>query len=122
MNKVDFWCRMERMIRECLDVVWIFDDDADDITNDLMQRLRDTPVTPPSSVRPDFFVCLGAAMAALVTAEQRLVAAKTGKAVGLPIGGLPPMPFIYNHPFLMELQGIVAQLDAEADKYGRRAN
>ncbi|HZR62278.1 MAG TPA: hypothetical protein VFA80_15120 [Xanthobacteraceae bacterium] len=123
MNKVDFWRYTECKIRQCLDFLWIFDHDADNITEDLMRRLRGIPLTPPSSVRPDFFGCLGVAMADLVTAEQRLVAARTGKAVGLMIGELPQMPFVYNHPFLMAVRNVVDQIKTEANnECGRRTN
>jgi hypothetical protein len=90
----------------------------------IQQAFTGIPVALPLSAEKDFFAGLGACIIDLVTAQQRLVAAHTGAALGRVVTDWPPTPIAFDHPFLAAVQRVVSQIEAEGNKgkYARRSN
>lgn len=119
-----FWRNAESLLRVHLARLGVKPEDANFIATDIMRRCSKTkailPVDPDSPIHRDY----GALMCDAITAEQRLLAARTGRMPGMTIGDWPPTPLEFKHPFLLEVQAVVSALEAETHKAegGRRLN
>jgi hypothetical protein len=119
-----FWRNAESLMRVQLLRLGVEAEDADLIASEITRRCADIkpvlPTDPRSQVHRDF----GALMCDAVTAEQRLLAARTGRKPGFIIGDWPPTPLKFTHPFLVAVQCVVSELEAEVHRAerGRRLN
>lgn len=119
-----FWRNAGSLLGVHLERLGVDQEDAEFIVSDIMRRCSKIkavlPFDPDSPVHRDY----GALMCDAVTAEQRLLAARTGRMPGTTIGDWPPTPIEFTHPFLVAVQCAVSELEAEVHKAegGRRLN
>ena len=119
-----FWGNAKWLLNVHLVRLGIEPDDAEFIASDIMRRCAGItpilPVDPDSQVHRDY----GALICDAVTAEQRLLAARTGQNPGTMLTDWPPTPLEFTHPFLISFQRIVSELEAEVHRAegGRRLN
>jgi hypothetical protein len=95
------------------------------IIDDIMRRCDEIPAVICTSAKSaKFGLDLAALLIDLVSAEQRLMESRTGRLPGQMVGDWPPTPISFEHPFLIAIQRVVNQIEAEANKgkYKRPAN
>jgi hypothetical protein len=111
-----FWRSAESLLRVHLARLGIEPEDAECIASDIMRRCSNIkavlPVDPDSQVHRNY----GALLCDAVTAEQRLLAARTGRMPGITIGDWPPTPLEFKHPFLLKVQAVVSALEVEVNE------
>jgi hypothetical protein len=111
----EFWRKVERITRNNLARLMVETDDADWIVGDMMRRCVDIrpelPVDQDSPVYRNF----GALMCDMITAEQRLFAARNYHMPGRLLEDWPPTPLCFEHPFLVALQRVVSRIEVEAN-------
>jgi hypothetical protein len=123
----DFWDRYGAGLVGYMDAIHhIEPGDIISIIEDIMERCEEIPAAIGTSIKSaDFWIDLAVVMFDLIAAEQRLIAARTGRMPGQLIDDTwPPTPIAFDHPFLAAIQCVVNQIEAEANKgkYKRRAN
>jgi hypothetical protein len=120
-----FWPSADLHLRRYLPELGVDDADAEVIRKDLLARCAHIepllPVDPESEVHFEF----GALWLDVVSAEQRLFAAQHGRMPGSVHDDLwMTMGLNTGHPFLIELQKVLAGIEAQANRAegGKRLN
>lgn len=111
----NLWRNTESLVRVLLYRLEVDNSDAEVIIVDLMRRCAGLkailPVDPNSQTHLNF----AALMLDAIDAERRLFAAQHGRFPGEALGDWPPTPISFENPFLLELQSVVGQIEAEAN-------
>jgi hypothetical protein len=117
-----FWRNAACLVRTHLAQHGIEADDAEEIASDIMRRCSHIeprlPVDPESPVH----YSMGILIVEMTTAARRLFSAGRRHVVGVAFDELPVQPAKYDHPFLIALQKVISEIEADANKAGRRLN
>lgn len=118
----DLWSFTERLVRLHMQLLGADDVESGTIARDIRKRLSVIDKLLPRNGSDEFYRAFAALICAATTAEQRRVAAKSGRMPGQLLGDWPPTPIGFEHPFLQAVQRIVGELEADANKAenGRR--
>jgi hypothetical protein len=134
----DFWDKTEKLLRSFLSIMRVDDHDIDAMASDLMRRYRlIEPIIPPELAQSLLDYAFKILLVEAIAAEHRLFAAKNGRpseGVKYVLGdtwppamtsdGWPPIRVTVTHPFLVAVQAVARQLEAEANaaEGGQRVN
>lgn len=120
----DFWHATELMVVTHLARLGADEPDARAIAENVFERCAHIPAAFADKIPDSFFDGFTVSVTDMVTAAQRLFAARTGRMPGQFLSDWPPTPIAFDHPMLIDLRRVISQIEAEANEAegGRRLN
>lgn len=116
-----FWEHAECTIGLHLAVLGVELEDITAIILDLMPRLARIDAAIPYAADDQFWRDYASLICDACSAQQRILAAKSGRMPGGLLGDWPPTPISYEQPFLKAIQQVVSELEAVANSLRNRA-
>ena len=120
----DYWRATELMVVIHLAHLGADEPDARAIAENIFERCAHIPAAFADKIPDSVFDGLSVLVTDMVTAAQRLFAARTGRMPGQFLSDWPPTPIAFDHPMLIDLRRVISQIEAEANEAegGRRMN